>query len=214
MIKRSYRHGWEKYKLTKEYLKSAAFFLGAIIAVCIMLTAFLWFIDKEKKLDFVDAAITLYFMLGGIPFTLATPFIAAEIQMKRPDSKCWGYLKNSGDDGWIVPVFLWGVAAFTSAYFKDAWFTILAALVACYLCNKYLEDIANRYDLIEYIEAVGYAVGIQYEMKKDISEEKAKELMDEVVKNQRKSNPDFEPIYLQDLEGKAYEEAKAKLRVK
>lgn len=214
MIKRAYRHGWKKYKLTKEYLKSAAFFLGAIIAVCIMLTAFLWLIDKEKKLDFVNAAITLYFMLGGIPFTLATPFIAAETQMKRPDSKCWGYLKNSDDDGWLVPVFLWGVVAFASAYLKDVWFTILAALVTCYLCNKYLEHVANQYDLIEYIEAVGFAVGTQYEMKKDISDEKAKELMDGVVKNQRKSNPNFEPIYLQDLEGKAYEEAKAKLRVK
>lgn len=214
MKRRAYRHGWEKYRPTKKYLKSAALFLGMLIAACVILTAFFWLIDQEKEANFAEAAITLYFMLGGIPFTLAIPFMAAEIQLKRPDSKCWGYLNHSGDGGWFVPVFLWGMVALASAYFKDVWFTVLAALAACYLCDKYLEHVANQYDLIEYMEAVGFAVGEQYEMQKDISDEKAKEILDGIVEGRKKDNPNFEPIYLQDLEGKAYEEAKAFLRVK
>lgn len=53
MKKREYRHGLNKYKLTRDYIKMACISVLCILAVLLALSAFLYLImeDGEKTLD-------------------------------------------------------------------------------------------------------------------------------------------------------------------
>lgn len=214
MKKREYRHGLNKYKLTRDYIKMACISVLCILAVLLALSAFLYLImeDGEKTLDgYTKMLFNVYVFTFGPAYTLALPFLCAEANMRCPETKCWG---SFNADGFVAFVFIWGAFLIGCFKIKDEWAWLLFLIIAVVASDKFLEHSANLYDLIEYIEAVSIATGERLKYNPNSTNEQTIYQLDSIVRRRKDIDPDFEPIYLQDLEGKAYEEAKAKLRVK
>lgn len=211
MIKREYRHGLNKYKWTKEYLKMVFTLWAAIFGGLFVLACF--FSVGKDGYEYMNMYAKVFLMLGGPAYVVAAPFVSAEANMKYPKSKCWGDAKNS-DAGLFVPICIWGVALLLCAYIHDIWAYILFMAIAAIANDRFLESAANKYDLVEYMEAVSIATGEQLVMQKDCPDNMVKKQLDYEVKRRKADNPNFEPVYLQDLEGIAYREAKEKLRTK
>lgn len=213
MKKREYRHGLNKYKLTKEFAKTAIIFVLSIGAVLLALTAFFYLFlnDGEKTGNgYIELLGKTYITLFGPTYTLALPFLCAETNMKCPRTKCWG---NYDPDGWAVLVVIWGAFYLGCLWIKDEWAWLLFLVIAIVASDKFLEHSANLYDLVEYIEAVSIATGEKLEYKPGNTNEQTKYQLDSIVKRCKEMDTEFEPVYLQDLEGESYERAKKYLRV-
>jgi hypothetical protein len=214
MKKREYRHGLNKYKLTRDYIKMACIFVLCILAVLLALSAFFYLIieDGEKTLDgYTKMLFNVYTITFGPAYTLALPFLCAEANMRCPKTKCWG---NFNADGFVAFVFIWGAFFIECLKIRDEWAWLLFLIIAVVASDKFLEHSANLYDLVEYIEAVSVATGELLVYNPNNTNEQMEYQLNSIVKRRKDSDPNFEPIYLQDLEGIAYEEAKKKLMVK
>lgn len=214
MKKREYRHGLNKYKLTRDYIEMACIYALCILAALLALSAFFYLIigDGEKTLDgYTKMLFNVYIFTFGPALTLALPFLCAEANMKCPETKCWG---NFNPDGFIAFVFIWGAFLIGCLKIRDEWACLLFLIIAVVASDKFLEYSANLYDLVEYIEAVSIATGEKLVYNPNNTNEQTIYQLDSIVRRRKDIDPDFEPIYLQDLEGIAYEEAKKKLRVK
>lgn len=214
MKKREYRHGLNKYKLTREYIKMACIYVLCIIAGLLVTSAFFYFIidDGEKTMDgYTKMLFNVYVFTFGPAYTLALPFLCAEANMRCPKTKCWG---NFNTDGFAAFVFIWGGFFIGCLKIRDELAWLLFLIIAVVVSDKFLEHCANSYDLVEYIEAVSIATGEKLVYNPNNTNEQTKYQLDGIVRRHKDIDPNFEPIYLQDLEEIAYEEAKKKLRVK
>lgn len=214
MIKRAYRHGLEKYRFTKKYITFILAMYAIIACLYFLISVFVCLTRDGNINTITKTAGRMYILAGGVPFTLSVPFIATNAQMEKPKSKCWGYLSNANDCATFAPVLFWFIWMILITVCKEYWFSAVAFVVTCAACNAYLEYLAGLYDLIEYMEAVGYAVGKQFTLQRDVTTKEAIKMLDSIVSENKRNNPDFRPIYLQDLEGEVFEKAKEKLRVK
>lgn len=189
-------------------------FVLCIIAGLLALSAFFYLIirDGEKTLDgYAKMLFNVYTITFGPAYTLALPFLCAEANMRCPKTKCWG---NFNNDGFVAFVFIWGAFFIGCLKIRDEWAWLLFLIIAVVASDKFLERSANLYDLVEYIEAVSIATGEKLAYNPNNTNEQTIYQLDSIVRRRKDIDPDFEPIYLQDLEDKVYEEAKAKLRVK
>lgn len=213
MKRREYRHGLNKYKPTREYIKMLWIFVLSISVVLLGLSAFFYFLigNGERTLNgYTKMLFNVYIITFGPAYTLALPFLCAEANMKCPRTKCWGHYDP---DGWVVLVVIWGAFYLGCLWIKDEWAWLLFLAIAIVASDKFLEFSANLYDLVEYIEAVSIATGEKLEYKPGNTNEQTKYQLDSIVKRCKEMDTEFEPVYLQDLEGESYERAKKYLRV-
>ena len=208
MIRRSYRHGFQKYRMQPTQYRRALCWTIQLIGIAALIGLLLTQTFSPQQENFLPVFLGAFRRLCCIAFFVVLPatyyfLILENMRLTRCDRHRELHGVTLGDEmcmfAAVLNLFALGFPGkmhFPPLLRVPA--SLILFLAAALLLNSLLEHFADEQDLQEYTEAVNLALGTKYQIDCFESFEDGAKMLTERVNAARQWDPELQILYPQD----------------